>query len=138
MNHVPAFEPALDLALSPDSVLAVRDGGASRPSTYDTICGYTTYPLTAGGQAAEEISLRAFIPFVSIVYIFERYDAKGQYKTQLISSAACVLTRRNELLDRVLKDGWTALAHSLRRVSRGTRSILKGYLAAPAHASNAK
>ena len=69
-------------------------------------------PITAAGRAAEEISLRACISFAIIVYIFERYDAKVQYKMLLIASAVCVLTRRNELLDRVLEDGRVRGLHS--------------------------
>ena len=71
-------------------------------------------PIIAAGRAAEaeEISLRAFISFAIIVYIFERYGAKGQYKMLLIASAVCVLTRRNELLDRVLEDGRVRGLHS--------------------------
>ena len=97
-------------------MLAVRDGGVSEPITYNTtvIRGYTNRSLTAAERAAEEISFRVFISFAIVVYIFERYDAERKYKAQLISSTARVLTRRNELLDRVLEDGRAALAHSLR------------------------
>ena len=78
-NRVSAFWTGLDLGLSPDSVLAVRDGGVSELSTYNTtvIRGYNAYLLTAAGRASQEISLQAFISFAAIVHIFERYDAKG-------------------------------------------------------------